>query len=284
MTNHTRGEASRPRSTVLTLHPLATFFTVTFVLAWAVWLPVVLLRDDLPSGVGFVLTLTGSLVPSAVAIVLVVMLHGSAGLQTLLRRLLMWRVGVRWYVAIIALSGLALCAMVLSIVLGAPAPEVTTTLPLAVALFAFSIFPGSALGEEIGWRGYALPRLQARRSALTASVILGAVWGTYHLPLFLIGAETRPPSLFLPFLISTVISSIFYTWMYNGTGGSLFIVVLLHAAANLPLTIVYGPLDERVLPAFWLYVALLALAAATVAAVNGTATLAGKLDKQTVTD
>jgi membrane protease YdiL (CAAX protease family) len=151
------------------------------------------------------------------------------------------RVGVRWYVAIIALSGLALCAMVLSIVLGAPAPEVTTTLPLAVALFAFSIFPGSALGEEIGWRGYALPRLQARRSALTASVILGAVWGTYHLPLFLIGAETRPPSLFLPFLISTVISSIFYTWMYNGTGGSLFIVVLLHAAANLPLKPRCGP-------------------------------------------
>jgi uncharacterized protein len=88
---------------------------------------------------------------------------------------------------------------------------------------------------------FALPRLQARHSAVAASLIVGTVWGTYHFPLFLLGAPNRPLALFLPFAISCVIMSIFYTWMYNGTRGSLLIVVLLHAATNLPLSVVYEP-------------------------------------------
>ncbi|HVH95210.1 MAG TPA: CPBP family intramembrane glutamic endopeptidase, partial [Nocardioidaceae bacterium] len=141
-------------------------------------------------------------------------------------------------------------------------------------------FPGSATGEELGWRGFALPRLQARRSALTASLIVGAVWGTYHFPLFLLGSPVRPFALFLPFALSCTIMSIFYTWMYNGTGGSLLIAVLLHAATNLPLTIVMGPLEEQVLPSYWIYVALLAVAAAGLIARTGAATLSRSGVKQ----
>jgi membrane protease YdiL (CAAX protease family) len=157
------------------------------------------------------------------------------------------------------------------------------TIPGVVSLFLFSIFPGSAMGEELGWRGFALPRLQARRSALAASLIVGAVWGIYHLPLFLLGSPTRPFALFLPFALSCVIMSIFYTWMFNGTGGSLLTAVLLHAATNLPLTIVYAPLQERVLPAYWLYVAMLALAAAVLIARTGGAALSRAHSKQTAT-
>ena len=149
--------------------------------------------------------------------------------------------------------------------------------------FAFSIFPGSALGEELGWRGFALPRLQARRSALAASLIVGAVWGTYHLPLFVLGSPTRPFALFLPFALSCVIMSIFYTWMYNGTGGSLLIVVLLHATTNLPLTVVYEHLGERVVPVFWLLDAILAIGAAVLIARTGAATLSRVRGKQTET-
>jgi membrane protease YdiL (CAAX protease family) len=153
---------------------------------------------------------------------------------------------------------------------GAPAPVVAVTIPGVLSLFLFSIFPGSALGEELGWRGFALPRLQARRSALAASLIVGAVWGIYHLPLFLLGSPTRPFALFLPFALSCVIMSIFYTWMYNGTGGSLLIAVLLHAATNLPLTIAYAPLEERVLPAYWIYVGMLAVAASALVVAHRT--------------
>jgi len=77
--------------------------------------------------------------------------------------------------------------------------------------------------------------------------------------------------------------SIFYTWMYNGTGGSLLIVVLLHAATNLPLTVVYAPLGERVVPVFWLLDAMLALTAAVLIACTGAATLSRGRAKQTET-
>jgi membrane protease YdiL (CAAX protease family) len=75
--------------------------------------------------------------------------------------------------------------------------------------------------------------------------------------------------------------SIFYTWMYNGTGGSLLLAVLLHAATNLPLTFVLTPLEERVLPAYWTYDAILALTAAVLIARTGAATLSRTHPKQT---
>jgi membrane protease YdiL (CAAX protease family) len=214
------------------------------------------------------------------AIILVARLQGRAEVRRLLRRLLMGRVNIGWYAAIVALTALPVVAVWVSTLFGAPTPILAVTIPAVVVTFLFSIFPGSALGEELGWRGFALPRLQARRSALAASLIVGAVWGTYHLPLFLLGSPTRPFTLFLPFALSSVIMSIFYTWMYNGTGGSLLIVVLLHATTNLPLTFVMTPLQERVLPAYWTYDAILALTAAVLIARTGAATLSRTHAKQ----
>jgi membrane protease YdiL (CAAX protease family) len=270
-------------STVLRRHPVATFFSLTYATAWALWLPLVVLQDRMPMRAGFVLTLLGSLMPSTVAILLVARLHGRHEVRRLLRRLLMGRVGIGWYVTIVALAALAVFAVWVSTLLGAPAPVVIVSIPGVVTFFLFSIFPGSAVGEELGWRGFALPRLQARGSALAASLVVGAVWGTYHFPLFLLGSPTRPLALFLPFALSCVIMSIFYTWMYNGTGGSLLIAVLLHAATNLPLTIVYAPLGESVLPAYLVYDALLALSAAVLIARTGAATLSRTHDKQVAT-
>jgi membrane protease YdiL (CAAX protease family) len=238
----------------------------------------------MPAGPAFLLVLLGSLVPSTVAILLVARDHGRTEVRHLLRRLLKGRVGIGWYAAIIALTSLAVLAVWVGTLLGAPAPVVVTTVPAVLSLFLFSIFPGSAMGEELGWRGFTLPRLQAGRSALAASlIIVGAAWGTFHLPLFLLGAPIRPLALFLPFALSCVIMSIFYTWMYNGTGGSLLLAVLLHATTNLPLTIVYGPLGEHVVPVFWLFDAILAVAAAALIARTGPATLSRAHPRQTVT-
>ena len=269
--------------TVLRRHPVATFCALTYVVAWTLWLPLVILQDRMPPVPDLVLRVLGSSAPSALAVILVARLHGRAEVRCLLRRLLKGRVSIGWYVAIVALTALAVAAVWVSTLFGAPAPVVDVTIAGVASLFLFSIFPGSAMGEELGWRGFALPRLQARRSALAASLVVGAVWGIYHLPLFLLGSPTRPFALFLPFALSCVIMSIFYAWMFNGTGGSLLIAVLLHAATNLPLTIVYAPLQEHVLPAYWLYVAMLALAAVVLIARTGAAALSRDHSKQTTT-
>jgi membrane protease YdiL (CAAX protease family) len=220
------------------------------------------------------------LVPSAVAILLIAVLHGKAGVRKLLRRLLMWRVGVGWWVAVVLLSALALGAVGLSVLLGGDAPDLDVTIPAVVIMFLLFIFPGSAGGEEIGWRGFALPHLQRGRSALAASVVLGVVWGVWHLPLFLIGTDIRPVSLFAPWVLLTVAASVIYTWMYNGTGGSLLIVVLHHAASNLPLTILLEPLEDQVTQPFLIYVALTILAATVVVAATGPANLSRTHAKQ----
>jgi uncharacterized protein len=139
----------------------------------------------------------------------------------------------------------------------------------ALSWVALSIFPGSALGEELGWRGLALPRLQSHHSALRASLIVGAFWGFWHLPLYLIGLEGRPLTLFPAFVLSVVAASVVCTWMYNGTGGSLLIVVLYHATANLPLTVFLEPLGGRAAQPFLIYVALSVITAVTIVVATG---------------
>src|SRR3954454_6915306 len=246
MTQSTHLDTRPERPGLLHRHPVATFFALTYATAWTLWLPLVVLQGRMPAAPALILALLGSLMPSTLAIVLVGRLQGRGEVRRLLRRLLMARVGVGWYAAILALVGVMVLAVWVSTLVGAPTPVVVVTLPGLLSVFLFSVFPGSATGEELGWRGFALPRLQARHSALAASLIVGAVWGAYHLPLFLLGSPTRPFALFLPFALSCTIMSIFYTWMYNGTRGSLLLAVLLHAATNLPLTFVLTPLERRV--------------------------------------
>jgi membrane protease YdiL (CAAX protease family) len=277
--------APRPAHTqsLVRRHPLISFFVLTYAVTWLVWAPLVIFGDRIPGPLAFVLLVLGSNVPSVLGVLFVALLRGRSGVRTLFGRLVRARIGLRWYLAVVALAVPALCAVWVSTLLGGPIPVVVTTIPAVVVLFLFSIFPGSSVGEELGWRGFALPRLQARHSALAASLIVGAAWGIYHFPLFLLGSPTRPLALFLPFAIGCVIMSIFYTWMYNGTGGSLLIVVLLHATTNLPLSVVYAPLGEGVVPVFWLLDAILAITAAVLIARTGAATLSRVREKQTET-
>src|SRR3954470_13434520 len=201
-TQQARVDTGPVRPTVLRRHPVAAFFVLTYVIAWAFWLPLVMLQDRMPPAPDLVLKILGSATPSVLAVLLVARLQGRGEVRRLLRRLLMGRVNIGWYAAIVALTALPVLAVWVSTLLGAPTPVLAVTIPAVVVTFLFSIFPGSALGEELGWRGFALPRLQARRSALAASLIVGAVWGTYHLPLFLLGSPVRPFALFLPFALS----------------------------------------------------------------------------------
>ena len=99
------------------------------------------------------------------------------------------------------------------------------TLPL---VYPIRLVVGGVLGEELGWRGFALPRMQTKRSALVASLILGGIWASWHLPFYLSGAQTL--SEFAPTFVVTFIATIPITWLFNNTNGSVLLTTLLHAS------------------------------------------------------
>ena len=262
-------------------HPLITFFVSTYVLTWAIESPFVFLTDSVTHTQGLVLSILSVNVPSAVAIVLTAMVFGRGSLRKLLGRLLIWRVNPFWYLVVIlgpaALTG---GVVALNAILGGPALSLGMPL-LGVAFFlAFSIFPGSALGEEIGWRGYVLPRLQTRMSALSASLILAPIWALWHLPLWLTGDPVKTPTFYVPFFFSAFALSVILTWVYNSTGGSLLMVVLLHATVNLPVTLSIDELGNRATVPVLLYWGLMAVAAIVVVIWAGPEHLSRKRKKQ----
>jgi membrane protease YdiL (CAAX protease family) len=133
-------------------------------------------------------------------------------------------------------------------------------------------------GEEMGWRGFALPRLQVRFSALTASLILGVIWTGFHLPLFWTVGSTQAGQPILGFLLSIVASSVIVTWLYNNTG-SLLLVLLFHASVNTWSQIIPG-IDTAhigVGPIYWLTTGLLCATAVLITLLFGPENLTRKI-------
>src|SRR5215211_2967728 len=262
-------------------HPIITFFVLTYVFTWAIESPLVFLTDSVTAIQGLVLVILASNVPSAVAIVLTAIVLGRGALRKLLGRLLIWRVSLFWYL-VVFLGPVVLVGGVvgLNALMGGPALSLGMTLVGVVIMLAFSIFPGSALGEEIGWRGYALPRLQSRMSALSASLLLAPIWALWHLPLWLTGDPVNTPIFYVAFFASVFPMSILLTWVYNSTGGSLLLVVLLHGTVNLPVSLTIDDLGTGGRVPSLLYFGLLAVAAIVVVIVAGPKHLSRKHRKQ----
>jgi uncharacterized protein len=155
--------------------------------------------------------------------------EGKQGVGRLLRQLVLWRVSFKWY--LFALIGLP-AIMVLSVIFlpGALASfqGLAGLAPLPMlGLFVYIFFLGGPLGEEPGWRGLALPRLQRLYGLLVGSVILGPSWAFWHLPLFWIPAWNFPPTIrnIVMFVIAATAFTVVMTWIFNNTKGSLFIAV-----------------------------------------------------------
>jgi membrane protease YdiL (CAAX protease family) len=274
-------------SSVVKRYPLITFFVLAYALSWSIESPLVFLGDSITPahGLGLILLILASNVPSALGIVLTGVVLGRGAIRKLLGRLLPWRVNPIWYL-VVFLGPAALTAGVvgLNALMGGPALSVGMPL-VGVAIFlGFSIFPGSALGEEIGWRGYVLPRLQSRMSALSASLVLAPIWALWHLPLWVAGwlqeAPLKTPSIYAAFVVSAFALSVITTWVYNSSGGSLLMVVLLHATVNLPISLVIDDLGSQAMLPLLLYFGLTVVAAIVVVVVAGPKHLSRKHRKQ----
>ena len=184
----------------------------------------------------------GALSASLAGIVLAAVEGRTGGVRELLGRGLIWRVGLRWWAFVLLFPVLpAVAALYLYELFGGPAVAWGELAPLSSVLpsiLLLTIFAG--LGEEFGWRGFALPRLQARHPALVSSLIVGGLWGVWHLPLFLTAGTTQyqwrlEAGWLLPVLTYTVFVSawsIQYTWVFNHTRGSVLVAAVLHGAGN----------------------------------------------------
>lgn len=273
--------ARHRRAGLLARHPLPAFFVLAFLGAWVVELPVVLSRTGIgvlpftPSrGVIIALlalaTFTG---PTAAAFSMSWLTEGRDGVVRLLRRYVRWRVHIGWYLFVL-LAMPIVEVLGAAIVPGAMASFHAPTLAMLAAYplaLVWTFATGGPLGEEPGWRGFALPRLQSALGPLAGSVVLGVLWACWHLPLFWSGVWT-PPTVadIVMFIVMITGLTIVMTWVFNNAKGSLLLTMLMHASfntfANLvvaplfpaPLLEEYGLLPELI--GFWV-VALIVIAA-----------------------
>jgi membrane protease YdiL (CAAX protease family) len=258
--------------------PLATFFALALGLAWSLLIADALgQRGIIPfrltlSGPGLILALLMSYAPTLAALFVIWRTEGRAGLWALLRAVTRWRVGLRWYA--LALGGPAVLFYVAArfseLLGGEPRPLPAQGWMVLLAGIVGTLMHGIANGEESGWRGYALPQLLQRQRALSASLILGAIWFLFHIPIMFVPNSIAGDQSFeaaLPFLISVLATSTLMTWIYRGTGGSVLLTILLHGAINVWPDLVGGTTSEVTLA--WVQAALLVLVASVIVARHG---------------
>jgi CAAX protease family protein len=204
-------------------HPVLMFFVLAFLLSWYPWVISVVRNSGNggPNPLGVFLA----------AIIVTAITQGRAGLKELFSRIIRWRVGIQWYALIFVLP-FVLCVFSASIVVffAGAVPDFTKLPPVKdlIERFIF-IFLFIGLGEEPGWRGFALEHLQKKLSPVKASMILGSIWAFWHLPLM--GTQFTLPVI-PAFLISVFAATFILTWIYNNTRGSVLLPMLFHAAVN----------------------------------------------------
>ena len=256
-TTTTRHPAAHPLLKRLVIdHPLVAFFILAFVGGWIVLAPTVLFESgfglipiNIPAPAVMLFFIPAAMAgPTLAAFIVTRMVEGKEGTRNLLRRrILRWRVGVKWY--LIAIFGIPLVYFVAaSFVLGMAPLEaliedwqlIFTSYLLKVVMVFFLV----SLWEEIGWMGFALPRLQEKYGPLMASVVLGVLWALWHLPAYFgstqvvadkvgLGELDRLLYLLPLLMLLAIFTRIVMTWLFNSAMGSVIIVTLFHAGFNI---------------------------------------------------
>ncbi|GAP18500.1 type II CAAX endopeptidase family protein [Levilinea saccharolytica] len=218
------------------------YFGVTFAFSWIFWIPNALAAQgiSLPSGLSDFLA--GPFNPAAfgplfAALLLTYLQQGGKGILQLLQRGIDFRFKKVWLAAILFLPLIIFSGSIFAAILVGKRPldlSVISNPPYALVAFFVILFTAGPLQEEFGWRGYALPRLQSRFSALTSSIILGFFWWLWHLPAVFIPGRFMADNLvtFFALLVVITLTSILFTWLFNHTNGSILATLLMHTSMN----------------------------------------------------
>ena len=224
-------------------YAIASYYILALILGTGITYLVV--QGVLPGG----LILLAATAASLAGIIITGIADGREGLKLLFGRLLIWRVGIGWWLfAVLFLAVAFPVGSLLNPLFGGDSVDFSNMQPLYQIIPMFIIFIITAgLGEELGWTGFLTPRLQARYSALVSSLIRGVLWGFWHIPLFIYSGLDHPSLADFPYsgwvsqkgfliamgafiLINQIPWSIFYTWIFNNTRGSLLLVAILHGS------------------------------------------------------
>ena len=234
----------RAASSLLVRHQIFVFVALTFAISWALWWGMASMSLSIATSGGALLNVMALAGPSITALILSAVLGGGS-LRRLLDGFSVARASAKWVVVAMVLPvAMIVVAIAVSVLaFGAPTPAITIGLVGVLATeFVRVLFFGGPLGEELGWRGFAQPRLQARHAAYRASLFVGLIWGMWHIPLYFVpgtgqfetvSGGTDPAFAIGAFVVWTIGLSILFTSLFNETRGSLIVVILFHTSINL---------------------------------------------------
>jgi CAAX protease family protein len=220
------------------LRQTVTFLILAFATSWVCWLPVAAADHGIgfaPSTASSLLLILGTFGPFIAAATIVSRSSGLAGLRQFLGQAFRWRAGVQWYfAALIAPFAIRMTVIALHVLKGGSFPDLSNgSLWLYMpSTFFIVLLIGGPTGEEFGWRGFLLQRVQSRLGLLGASLLIGVIASFWHIPLFFINGTAQSHLPWALFAVRTIALSVISTWLYNGTRRSLLFVLLFHASLN----------------------------------------------------
>ena len=219
-------ERLRPLAGVPARRMVVVFLVATFALTWLMFLPVIVGSVDPGSPAGLIfLPLIGIGAPSIMAFVLTALSQGRRGVGELWRGGTRWRVGIFWYAIVVSLPCLAYAVSWVADS-GLTTPSYGPWVPALISGLLAGIL------EEFGWSGFAFPRLQRIYGFVPAGLAMGFIVAFWHLPLFFTPGQPQEEFEFVPFLLTLIAVRFLFGWVYNGSGGSILLLILFHASGN----------------------------------------------------
>lgn len=242
---------------------LAFFFLLAFGLTWITVAVIFIFGLKLPTSVtdpvvpiNVLIGILGTIGPTLAAFIVTAFSEGKPGVKTLWKRFWNRNISLKWLVMILLFYDTfrLIANLIVRAVDGQAYPIVDPSTPLWMSIPALvAAFISSGMGEEFGWRGYALPRFQARWSALTSSIVLGIIWMSWHVPFFFTPGLPLYQRNFWQWAPWLLMSSILQTWFFNNTNGSVLAAALFHATMNSSLVIL------PTMDSLWYYYGILLL-------------------------